>query len=205
MIDDDKSRLDELLLRWEELHEQGQEVTVDRLCPDSPELAAELARRVSALREMDPLFKTASGTTRDLPPHPFATSTSSGANRGREFASARAEYRDLRYHASGSLGEVFLARNAELNREVALKFLKPNRARNPESLRRFLQEAEVTGALEHPGIVPIYGAGPTTPAHPATPCGSFGAKHSRTGSTPSTPPRNPAAIPPSGHWPSASS
>ena len=157
--DDDKSRLAELLLRWEELHEQGQEVTVDRLCPDSPELAAELARRISALREMDPLFRTAQGNTRDPSPHPFATSTSSGANRGREFASARAEYRDLRFHAAGALGEVFMAHNAELNREVALKFLKPDRARDPVSLRRFLQEAEVTGRLEHPGVVPIYALG----------------------------------------------
>ena len=68
-------------------------------------------------------------------------------------------YRDLRFHAAGALGEVFLARNAELNREVALKFLKPGRARDPESLRRFLQEAEITGRLEHPGVVPIYALG----------------------------------------------
>ena len=77
----------------------------------------------------------------------------------RESAAARAEYRDLRFHAAGGLGEVFLARNAELNREVALKFLKPGRARDPASLRRFLQEAEVTGRLEHPGVVPIYALG----------------------------------------------
>ena len=72
---------------------------------------------------------------------------------------ARAEFRDLRFHAAGALGEVFLARNAELNREVALKFIKPGRTRDPESLRRFLQEAEVTGGLEHPGVVPIYALG----------------------------------------------
>ncbi len=52
-----------------------------------------------------------------------------------------------------------MARNAELNRDVALKFLKPERARDAESLRRFLQEAEVTGRLEHPGVVPIYALG----------------------------------------------
>jgi tetratricopeptide (TPR) repeat protein len=52
-----------------------------------------------------------------------------------------------------------MARNAELNREVALKFIKPERAGEPDSLRRFLQEAEVTGRLEHPGVVPIYALG----------------------------------------------
>ena len=52
-----------------------------------------------------------------------------------------------------------MAKNAELNREVALKFLKAERARDPESCRRFLLEAEVTGRLEHPGVVPIYALG----------------------------------------------
>jgi hypothetical protein len=77
----------------------------------------------------------------------------------RESAMARAEFRDLRFHAAGALGEVFLARNAELNREVALKFIKPARLGDPDSLRRFLQEAEVTARLEHPGVVPIYALG----------------------------------------------
>src|SRR5215831_10591298 len=37
----------------------------------------------------------------------------------RRSATARADFDDLRFHAAGALGEVFLARNAELNREVA--------------------------------------------------------------------------------------
>src|SRR5262249_57331279 len=74
-------------------------------------------------------------------------------------ATARAAFRDLCFHAAGALGVVFTARNAELNREVALKFLRPERAGDPDSRRRFLQEAEITGRLEHPGIVPIYGLG----------------------------------------------
>ena len=52
-----------------------------------------------------------------------------------------------------------MARDAELNREVALKFLKPERSGDPDSRRRFLLEAEVTGRLEHPGVVPIYALG----------------------------------------------
>jgi serine/threonine-protein kinase len=86
------------------------------------------------------------------------TSGPAGKSR-RSTATARAEFCDLRFHASGALGEVYLARNAELNRDVALKFLSPNRTSDPESLRRFLQEAEVTGRLEHPGVVPVYALG----------------------------------------------
>src|SRR5262249_38812048 len=44
-------------------------------------------------------------------------------------------------------------------REVALKEILPERADDPRSRRRFVREAEVTGQLEHPGVVPVYGLG----------------------------------------------
>jgi eukaryotic-like serine/threonine-protein kinase len=68
-------------------------------------------------------------------------------------------FRILRPHARGGLGEVHVARDEELNREVALKQIQPTYADHPESRARFLQEAEVTGGLEHPGVVPVYGLG----------------------------------------------
>ena len=68
-------------------------------------------------------------------------------------------FRILRPHACGGLGTVFVALDAELNREVALKQILPRHADDPDSRRRFLLEAEITGGLEHPGIVPVYGLG----------------------------------------------
>ena len=65
----------------------------------------------------------------------------------------------LRPHARGGLGEVFVAYDKELHREVALKEIRPDRADDPESRARFVLEAEITGSLEHPGIVPVYGLG----------------------------------------------
>jgi serine/threonine-protein kinase len=65
----------------------------------------------------------------------------------------------LRSHAQGGLGEVFVAEDTELHREVALKEIQPHHADNPVSRARFLLEAEITGGLEHPGIVPVYGLG----------------------------------------------
>ena len=47
----------------------------------------------------------------------------------------------------------------ELHREVALKQILDQHADDPTSRQRFLLEAEVTGGLEHPGIVPVYGLG----------------------------------------------
>src|SRR5437764_491736 len=65
----------------------------------------------------------------------------------------------LRPHARGGLGEVFVARDGELNREVALKEIQARHADHPESRARFVREAEITGGLEHPGIVPVYALG----------------------------------------------
>ena len=47
----------------------------------------------------------------------------------------------------------------EVNREVALKQLKEEIASDRQSRARFVFEAEITGNLEHPGIVPVYGKG----------------------------------------------
>ena len=73
--------------------------------------------------------------------------------------SADTRFRILRPHARGGLGEVYVARDAELNREVALKEIQDQFADDPDSRSRFVLEAEVTGGLEHPGIVPVYGLG----------------------------------------------
>ena len=68
-------------------------------------------------------------------------------------------YRILRRHAKGGLGEVFVAEDQELHREVALKEIQAQHAHVPVCQTRFLLEAEITGRLEHPGIVPVYGFG----------------------------------------------
>ncbi|HEX7445992.1 MAG TPA: bifunctional serine/threonine-protein kinase/formylglycine-generating enzyme family protein [Pirellulales bacterium] len=65
----------------------------------------------------------------------------------------------VRLHASGGLGQVSIALDRELHRQVALKEIHPRLADQPESRARFLLEAEVTGSLEHPGVVPVYSLG----------------------------------------------
>jgi WD40 repeat protein/tRNA A-37 threonylcarbamoyl transferase component Bud32 len=103
-----------------------------------PDLQASLAH-VSAARETDtpPTASWHAGTP-----------TSGGVR-----------FRVLRPHARGGLGEVFVANDEELNREVALKRIQDGHADNPQSRKRFVLEAEITGGLEHPGIVPVYGLG----------------------------------------------
>jgi len=68
----------------------------------------------------------------------------------------RERYSLMRLHARGGIGQVWLARDGELGRHVALKELRPERAESPASWARFIKEARITGQLEHPGIVPVY-------------------------------------------------
>ena len=59
-------------------------------------------------------------------------------------------------HATGGIGRVWLARDTQLGRDVALKELRPEQADDAVLCARFLKEAQITGQLEHPGIVPVY-------------------------------------------------
>jgi serine/threonine-protein kinase len=59
-------------------------------------------------------------------------------------------------HATGGIGRVWLAHDIDLGRDVALKELRPERAEDSTLGARFLQEALITGQLEHPGIIPVY-------------------------------------------------
>ncbi len=61
--------------------------------------------------------------------------------------------------ARGGMGAVLRGRDPELNRELAIKVLLERFRDNPEVLRRFFEEAQIGGQLQHPGIVPIYDLG----------------------------------------------
>ncbi len=65
-------------------------------------------------------------------------------------------YTLTRLHAEGGLGKIWIAHDTDLNRDVALKEIKSEATPSPESWRRFLKEAQITGQLEHPNIVPVY-------------------------------------------------
>jgi eukaryotic-like serine/threonine-protein kinase len=82
------------------------------------------------------------------------------------FEPGAGRFRVLRLLARGGLGNVYVALDSELNREVALKQLQDQHADDPASRARFLVEAEITGGLEHPGIVPVYGLGTDETGHP---------------------------------------
>jgi TolB-like protein/tRNA A-37 threonylcarbamoyl transferase component Bud32/cytochrome c-type biogenesis protein CcmH/NrfG len=67
-----------------------------------------------------------------------------------------AHYRINTAIGAGGMGEVYRATDSKLGREIALKVLPPDMARDPERLARFQREARAVAALNHPHIVTIY-------------------------------------------------
>jgi len=71
-------------------------------------------------------------------------------------AAELSHYTLSRVHDQGGLGRVWLAFDKNLHRNVALKEIRPDRQPSEQALQRFVHEAQITGQLEHPNIVPVY-------------------------------------------------
>ncbi len=61
--------------------------------------------------------------------------------------------------ARGGMGAVLKGRDDDLGRDLAVKVLLEQHRNNPDLVRRFVEEAQIGGQLQHPGIVPIYELG----------------------------------------------
>ena len=70
-----------------------------------------------------------------------------------------ARFREMKQFNKGGLGNLYKAFDESLNRETAVKIANDRAASNPDLLTQFNVEAEITGRLDHPGVVPVYGMG----------------------------------------------
>jgi eukaryotic-like serine/threonine-protein kinase len=84
---------------------------------------------------------------------------------GRIVGTQIGHYRVLSRIGSGGMGEVFLAQDTSLGRNVALKLLRSEFTRNEDRLRRFRQEARSASALNHPNILTIHEIGQVGSLH----------------------------------------
>jgi serine/threonine protein kinase len=142
----------DLLVQWDDLREQGQQVSAEELCRDRPELLPEVKRRIHALESM---YRLGDGLR-----SPEETLASNGRRSG-----ASDEYPVVPgYEIEGILGRggmgiVYRARQTALNRPVALKMILGGGHAGPSERARFRFEAEAVARLQHPNIVQIYEVG----------------------------------------------
>ena len=74
-------------------------------------------------------------------------------------------YEIIEQIGSGGMGEVYLARDKKLDRQVAVKILNEKFSQHESNLKRFLLEAKAASALNHPNILTIYEFGESGDAH----------------------------------------
>ncbi len=101
-------------------------------------------------RDMRSLSRQVLGKQRDP-----ADSTGGGRNRTPEAPDLPSgRYQLKKFHARGGMGEIWVAEDQDIDRSVALK--KMRAGANAKQKDSFLREAQITGQLEHPGVVPVH-------------------------------------------------
>ena len=130
---------------WIDAPDQGD---VERLCARRLRKADGDARRLLAERAVGRLRDAVEPLVR------LGVNGDSGPGPGPNGSSGR--YNRLRLHARGGIGRIWMATDAGLGREVALKELRPEKRSSRTARSRLLQEAWITGQLQHPGVVPVY-------------------------------------------------
>jgi serine/threonine protein kinase len=88
-----------------------------------------------------------------------AESSAAEAAPAKDTAEVRGHFTLLQQYARGGMSAVWVARDNDLNREVAIKELLGPSGGDPAVYRRFLREAQIAAQLEHPHIIPVYGLG----------------------------------------------
>ena len=142
MSNNNEISLEDLLDEYDESIERGEQPDISSICKKAPELETKFRRKVEILQKSTSFLQN---------PAP--------ADSVEETLRVSSELKQLRFHAKGGLGAVYKARDGLVHRDVAIKFIHPALVNDPDSCARFELEAEVTGRLEHPGIVPLYGVG----------------------------------------------
>jgi serine/threonine-protein kinase len=126
---------------------------------EDPEATTEMSSGLSGDPSPQPETNASRGTNPDGPTE-FYTPSAAGyvpmETVNYEPEELRSRYTLTKMHGEGGIGRVWLAHDQHLNRQVALKEIRPDKEQNKIALRRFVKEAQITSQLEHPNIVPVY-------------------------------------------------
>jgi len=153
----DDAKIDELLDRWEELREQGESMSSEELCHDCPELLDALNEQIFALRWVPCPDADAAAAPYQVS---FTTRDIDGQQIHHESVPKTLGRYELKQPiGAGGFGQVWLAYDPELRRDVAIKIPRRDRAPSPGDTDRFLEEARKVAQLRHPNIVPVHDVG----------------------------------------------
>jgi serine/threonine-protein kinase len=140
-------RIDDACQKFEAAWKAGQRPRIEQYLCDAVGVEREVL-----LRELTRLEKELRGhvqaSTLPLPTRGQAAPSSSA--RGCEL---------LEEIGRGGIGVVYRGRDRSLRRELAVKLLREEHRQNPDLARRFMEEAQIGGQLQHPGIAPVYELG----------------------------------------------
>ncbi len=151
-------RAEELLLEYLDRKDKGDPIAFDAFCARHLDVAEELGalfrgwqlgseRDANRAAPAATLAESTASTDSSL----FASLTSRGSSATR--------YRFEGKVAQGGMGAILRVWDADLRRHLAMKVMLQNAAPDASRLSRFLEEAQVTGQLDHPGIVPVHELG----------------------------------------------
>jgi serine/threonine protein kinase/TolB-like protein/Flp pilus assembly protein TadD len=141
-------RLEGLFYQAAELDPAAQKAFLDERCAGDDELRKEVESLLaSADQPLDFLEKSIQGAARQVVANRRAT-----LHPGTRFS----RYEVVSAVGAGGMGQVYLAHDTQLRRNVALKILAPQLTRDERAWRRFEQEAQAASALNHPNILTLY-------------------------------------------------
>ena len=149
-----------LIDRWLSEADAGRLLTTTELCADDPELTSVIDERIGVLHHFHSLCRPEEST---LVLAVSETQTTAGPGGEAEKAlpgpgALFSKFRIVRELGRGGMGVVFHARDTTLDRDVALKVVRPDVAARPGTAARFLREAKAMAALRHDHIVEVYHA-----------------------------------------------
>jgi len=157
--------------RWQQIEELFHSVAarpavertafLDRACTGDAELRAEVERLLASHDEAGsfikaPAFEVAAGMIADRGSQSMVSQT---------IGQTIGPYKILSLIGAGGMGEVYLAQDTRMSRDVALKLLPAHLTREAQRVARFQNEARALLALNHPNIVTIYEIGEADGVH----------------------------------------
>src|SRR5712691_2106881 len=148
---EDRLRVDQLVSAALERDPTERVAFLSESCSSDPQLLAEVVSLVAECEKSQNVWESDASEAATKP----ITSSAAGLPPGRIIS----HYRILALLGKGGMGEVYLAEDTTLRRNVAIKLLPSGLLRNEQAKKRLLREAQAAGKLDHPNICAVHEVG----------------------------------------------